>query len=60
MKKRYFISAKLALMFGVLLFLSACQEDAQNTPAPAGAAAPPPPAVTTAAVLEEEVEVWKI
>lgn len=60
MKKIYFISAKLALVFGVLLFLSACQEDAQNTPAPAGAAAPPPPAVTTAAVLEEEVEVWKI
>lgn len=61
MKRIYFRSATLSFAFGVLLFLSACQNDSQNeaTSETAGAGAPPPPAVTTAEVLEEEVELWK-
>lgn len=61
MKRIYFRSAKLSFVFGVLLFLSACQNDSQNeaTSESMGAGAPPPPAVTTAEVLEEEVELWK-
>lgn len=60
MKRIYSASAKFSFIFGILLFLSACQNDSADAPTQANAGAPPPPAVTTAQVLEEEVELWEI
>lgn len=60
MKRIYFRSAKLSFIVGLVMLLSACQNESPETPAQAGAGAPPPPAVTTAKVLNEEVELWKV
>lgn len=60
MQKTHSFAVKYISLFALIIFLSACQNEAADAQADQAGSAPPPAPVATAEVLFQQVELWEI